>query len=252
MIYGLWQSSAGMQVNQYRMDVLANNLANAHTTGFKADLATITQRDLESFVRGGIDTQDPVLDNMTGGIAVRPSFVDFSNGPLDVTDNPLDVALPDSAFLAVNDGGDTRYTQDGRLSINARGELVMQAGGRPVLNANGQSIVAQTGSGERVQIGADGTVRQGDGVLGQLDVVSFDEPHALIKHGSGLYGAGGQTPVASKESLTTGAIEQSNVDPVHGLASMIEVTRAYDINARLLTLQDDTLGRAVNDIAELA
>jgi flagellar basal-body rod protein FlgG len=248
----LYHSSAGLQVNQYRMDVLANNLANAHTTGFKQDLAVVTEREVESLVSGDFSARHNVLDEMTGGSFVRPTFTDYTAGALTPSNNPLDVALPENGFLSVRDGDATRYTQDGRITLNRFGDLVMSAGGREVLDESGRPMRARLDDPARVMIGPDGFVRQGESVLGRLGLVEFDSTQALVKRGGGLYEAVGQAARPSHQELTVGMTEGSNVSPVGGLASMIEVGRAYEMNARMMTLQDQSLGRAVNDIARLA
>lgn len=252
MIYGLYHSSAGLQVNQYRMDVMANNLANANTTAFKQHVAVITERDVESLRAGDFSARHDILDDMTGGSFVRPTFTDFRPGALTPSSNPLDIALPERGFLAVRDGDETRFTKDGRLTLNANGDLVTSAGGREVLDESGRSIRSRLDDPARVVIDPDGSVRQGEALLGVLDLVEFEAPQALVKRGGGLFDAAGQRPVESDEALTIGVTETSNVSPVEGLASMIEVSRAYEFNARMLTLQDQSLGRAVNDIARLA
>lgn len=252
MIYGLYESSAGLQVNQYRMDVMANNLANANTTGFKRNLAVVTEREVQSLASGDFAARNAVLDKMSGGSFVRPTYTDFSAGSLTPSSNPLDIAIPDQTFLTVRDGDATRYTQDGRLTLNANGQLVMGVGGRDVLDESGRSIHARLDDPSRVTISPDGTVRQGETVLGKLGLVQFDDPQGLAKRGGGLFDAAGQAAEPSVEEITPSVTENSNVSPVEGLATMIEVGRAYEMNARMLTLQDETLGRAVNDIARLA
>ncbi|MFQ5495907.1 MAG: flagellar hook-basal body complex protein, partial [Phycisphaerae bacterium] len=141
--YGLWLSAAGMKVNDHRQSVLANNMANANTTGFKRDLVSIMQRQVESQVaRRGGPFAHPMLDRLGGGLNVRKTRLDFSQGSIEQTGKPLDVAIKDEGFFVVSDGNDTRYTRDGQFAINTEGELVMSAGeGRwRVLDDNGRPI----------------------------------------------------------------------------------------------------------------
>ena len=91
--YGLWLSAAGMKVNQHRQTVLANNLANANTTGFKHDLAVVMQRQVESAESpSGFNMTQPVLDTMGGGLDVRPTYKSFKQGPVESTGKPLDAS----------------------------------------------------------------------------------------------------------------------------------------------------------------
>lgn len=252
MIYGLWLSSAGMQVNQYRQAVIANNLANTETAAFKRDLGIVSEREVESRLGGGLLAEHRLLDALTGGSFVRPTYTDYSDGPLTPSANPLDVALPGNRFLVVRDADQLRYTKDGRLSLDKDGRLVMATGGRAVLDVNDRPILTAPGETGRVSIAPDGTVRQAETALGRLRVVAFDDLGSLVKRGAGLFDAAGQRPVDSDKGVVTGAVEASNVSPIASLASMIEVTRAYQLNASMLSMQDETLGRAVNDIARLA
>jgi len=252
MVYGLWLSSAGLQVNEYRQATLANNLANAETAGFKRHLAVISARQVASRSTGGLGDGNRLLDDLSGGSLVRPTHTDFSDGPLRASRNPLDLAVPGRGFLVVRDGEEVLFTKDGRLTLDSQGRLVTAAGGRPVLDADERPIVTVPGAAAPVRVGSDGTVRQGGAVLGRLAVVAFEDPQALVKRGAGLFAAAGQEPVPQEGGVVSGAVEASNVSPVTSLASLIEVSRAYQMNATLLSLQDQTLGRAVNDIAKVA
>jgi len=125
MVYGTYLSATGLKTNQYRQEILANNLANVDTVGFKQDLAVIRERPIERRE----DAVDPslsqdVLDPMTGGSLVAPTYTTFEQGMIQKTGNPLDVALRDDGFFTVEAQGQEHYTRDGRFTINAEGELV--------------------------------------------------------------------------------------------------------------------------------
>jgi len=254
MVYGIYQSAGGLLVNQYRMEVLANNLANVETPGFKQDLTVVRERRAESAVRmAGLEASDPGLKGMTGGSLVAPTVTSFAPGSVETTDRPLDVALRGEGFFTVEGpGGTERYTRDGRFTVNETGELVTVAGGRRVLDEAGAPIVIPRNAQERVRIDAGGQVMDGDQVLGQLGVVDFDDKSLLRKTGSNLIESlGAKKTVLTDAAVQPGAIEQSSVEPTHAMVSMIEVNRAYQMNATLIGLADSTLGRAVNDIARI-
>ena len=252
MLYGIYQSAAGMQVNQYRQKVLANNLANIDTAGFKQDLAVVRERQVASREQlGNRSWSNPIADRMTGGTLVAPTVTRFDKGMIQSTGHPLDVALDDRGFFVVEDGNETRYTRDGRFALNASRELVLATNGKRVLSDAGTPIVVPEGLEAKMRIEAGGRVRAGRKVIGQLGIVDFEDRNVLRKTGGNLFRAVGGEPTSVPGRLRIGAIEASTVDPTREMVTMIEVARAYEMNATLLGLADSSLGRAVNDIARL-
>jgi flagellar basal-body rod protein FlgF len=252
MVYGIYQSAAGMQVNQYRQDVLANNLANLSTVGFKPEVAVVRERSVASREEmADPSTSDQVLSGMTGGTLVAPTYTSFAPGPVEQTNNPLDVALPDNGFFAVQDGSATRYTRDGRFTLNADGQLVTAAGRHPVLDVSGQPISLPSRAAAHARININGEVQSGAASFGRIGVVEFADPAQLTKVGGNLLDSNGAKAATSDAALHVGAVEQSAVDPTQAMVSMIEVSRAYQMNATMVQMADSTLGRAVNDIARL-
>ena len=254
MTYGLWLSAAGLQVNEYRQALLANNLANANTTAFKHDLAVIHERATESQTSpAGGRFAHPVLDNLTGGPWVQPTIHSFQKGELEQTGNPLDVAIDGPDFLAVSDGVETRYTRDGRMTLNRAGELVMVAGeGRwHILDDASAPILLNPALGSRAEISKEGTVWQEGREVARLGLVDFADRSQLSKVGSSLYRNHGSAATASAAAVRNGYVEQSTVNPVNGLARMIEASRAYELNANLISLQDQTIGLAVTTVGRI-
>ncbi|RJP32695.1 MAG: flagellar hook-basal body protein [Phycisphaerales bacterium] len=254
MSYGLFLSAAGMQANEYRMSITANNLANADTVGFKHDLAVLAQRPIERILqRGGAATAHPVFDGMSGGTSVRPTYHSFSQGTLERTGRALDVAIEGEGFFAVQDGDAVRYTRDGRLTFNHAGELVLAAGGgkMQVLSDVGLPIQRLEEGGSNVQISDGGIVRQGDEVLGRIGLTAFDDPMKVRKTGHNLFDAGDAEAAAAKGRVIPGTVEHSTVDPISALTSMIEVQRAYEMNGRALTAHDRVTGEAVNTVGRI-
>jgi len=253
MVYGIYQSAGGLLVNQYRMEVLANNLANADTVGFKHDLTVVRERRGEAAARmAGGGVSDPRLGAMTGGSLVAPTVTSFEQGPLDVTGNPLDVALVGDGFFRVQADGKERYTRDGRFAVNESGELVTAAGFHKVLDDSGSPIVVPASARERVRIDAGGQLMSGNNSLGKLGIVDFADKSLLRKTGGNLMEPLGAKPLTMTDAaLQTGAVEKSTVDPTQALVSLIEVNRAYQMNATMVGLADATLGRAVNDVGRI-
>ena len=115
MIYGLYQSAAGMMTNEYRQNVIANNLANAQTVGFKRDVAVFSERLRESELDRYSNPSNDLMEALSGGLWLGRTHTDFSNGELTRTGNPLDVALEGAGFLMVESGGRQLLTRDGRM-----------------------------------------------------------------------------------------------------------------------------------------
>ena len=157
-----------------RMDVIAHNVANLNTTGFKGE-AVLLEPVIER--ADGRDTLAFVQDFAT----VR----DLSPGPMLTTKNPLDLALDGDGYFVVETGEGVRYTRSGQLGLNAAGELVTAAGD-PVLGDAGGPLTLPSDT-QTIAIGSDGTVSTPDGVVGRIDVVGFEDEQTLRRVGGGLY-----------------------------------------------------------------
>lgn len=252
--YGLWMSAAGMKVNEHRQTLLANNLANGQTTGFKRDLALFRERANERFeAADGFAARDAVFDAMPGGVNVRPPRVDFEQGPLEATGRPLDVAINGRGFFSVSDGSQARYTRDGRFTLNAEGDLTLSSGGgRWRVLDDGGAVINVEPDGEPVTVTPNGTVRQGSEEIARIGMVDADDPRGMRKAGETLFEAGSASMQAVDATLVPESLEGSNFDVMTGLASMIEASRAYEMNAQLIRLSDQTVGVAINTVGRLA
>lgn len=253
--YGLWLSAAGMQVNQHRQTVLANNMANAETVGFKRDLAVVMRRQIESQVSGqGSLFRHPVLDGMAGGLDVKPLFHSDEQGSIDRTGRALDVAIDGKGFFEVSDGSNSRYTRDGRFTINSNGKLVLSSGNGvwAVQSEDGSSIFLDRAAGD-VQISQGGIVRQHGNVIAKLGLFEPDNHRSLRKVGETLYEHTGDADsmTAADGRIVPGAVESSTVDAMKGIATMIEATRAYQMNATMIQLQDQAIGQATSTVGRL-
>ena len=252
--YGLWLSAAGMKVQDHRQAVFANNLANANTTGFKQDLSMVTQREIESRTASdGFSFTHPVLDDLAGGLNVRPTYPNLAQGPIEWTGEPLDAAIQGRGFFAVSDGSVTRYTRDGQFTLNAAGEMVMAVGdGRwKVLDEAGSPITIDEAAGP-VSISTDGSIRQGRALLTRLGLVDTQDVEGLRKIGANLFEATSAAMIPIEGRVVPQSREESNVDVMNGLVTMIEASRAYQLNANMLQLQDQATGQAVSTVGRLA
>ena len=235
-----------------KLDVIANNLANVNTAGFKADSSLFeeylnTPAHEDNFVPS---------DRRVSFVQDRGTYRDMSTGPVDATKNPLDVAIDGSAFLTVQTPAGERYTRDGNLHINAQGQLVTVAG-NPVLGANGPIIFQQTD--HDINITPDGTITvvegsgRTDSIRGALRLVSFTDAQKMLKEGLNLYsaGAGGAPQADTKSTVRQGFIEKSNVSAVGEMTRMMDVTRAYTSIATLMQQQSELQKTAIQQLADV-
>lgn len=231
------------------LDVVANNIANINTTGYKADGA-LFEEYLASAARS---------DQNAGRVSYvrdRGTWHDLSAGPIEQTGNPLNVAIDGSAFLVVQTARGERYTRNGALQINGQGQLVTSEGDQ-VLGDAGPITFQPTDNS--VTIGHDGTitVREGnakvDSRRGSLRLVAFDDVSQLQKDGSSTFTtADGSQPQPTKASrVIQGAIEKSNVRGVLEMTRMIEITRAYTQVAAMLQSQNDQSQQTIDKLADV-
>lgn len=253
MLYGFYISAAGMQANDYRMSVGTNNLANVTTVGFKPDSVVIESRLRANASAKG---EPATLAGLGGGVWARRSLTNFAAGPLETTGQSFDVALDTGAtadgFLSVQSAdGQQRWTRDGRMTLDRSGRLITQTGGLTVLDSGGKAIELDANAGA-ITIDEDGRIRQGENEVAALGLASFSNLGGLVKMGGGQFAAGSNAgPEEFHGRVLQGHVENSAAEPTTLLAQMILVQRAYEANANMIRLQDQTLSRAVNDIAKI-
>ncbi|TWT41873.1 Flagellar basal-body rod protein FlgG [Phycisphaerae bacterium RAS1] len=245
MIHGLYQSAAGMLTSEYRQDVVANNLANADTPGFKREIAVFAERRpaSEAGVRRG--ASDELLRNMTGGIWLGRTETDFSEGTHVQTDNPLDVALDGPGFLMVDVNGQKQLTRDGRLVMTPEGQLVSALDGAPVLGVGGAAIQLNPLS-STIAVTEEGRILQDGQPVAQLAVVDVPDARVLRKQGAVRFSFNESQTTPGVARLKGGFIESSSAEAVPELVNMIETSRAYQMNARMIELQDQSIGRLLS------
>ena len=253
VIYGLYLSATGVLSNSYRQDVIANNLANAETVGFKKDLALFQKRLTEAQYRGlsARNHSNPLLEPLGGGHLPAPTFVDQSQGDLEQTENPLDLGIHGEGFFAVRSKDQTMLTRDGRFFVNPNGYLARSANGEEVLDSNFQPIVLDRN--RPVVIDREGTITQNGEPVARLGVFSVQDTKTLTKRGEGLFDAPeGRLLRPATGSVQPGFVERSNVDPTEELASLMDTQRHLEANANMIRYQDQMLARLVNDVAKIS
>jgi flagellar basal-body rod protein FlgF len=234
-----------------QLDVVANNVANVNTSGYKADSSLF-----EEFLRSGAHEDNFVgRDRSVSYVQDRATFRDLSQGPSEQTKNPLDVAIDGSGFLVVQTPAGERYTRDGGLQMNNTGQLVTAAG-NPVLGTSGPIVFQPTD--HDINVSPDGTVTvlegssRTDSIRGKLRLVSFPDAQKPLKEGLNLYASGeGSAQPDLKSQVRQGFIEKSNVNAVAEMSRMIEVTRAYTQISTLLQQQSDLHKTAIQQLADV-
>ncbi len=204
-----------------QMDVIATNLANLETAGFKAENMIFTEL-LEQTAEGEVLS-----------LVHDVSFVrDLSEGPMVGTQNPLDLAIHGQGYFVVDTPDGERYTRHGVFQLDDGGQIVTTEG-HPVLNNGGAPIVVPLDT-STITITRDGTISADAQEIGQIKLVSFENPQALSKIGSGLYEAIDQTPTTDPDSeVLQGMVENSNVKGVVEMTRMIDTVRSYQAAAKL-------------------
>ncbi len=220
------------------LDIVANNIANADTTGFKVEQLLLGEevgdRARNAFVRPGVSF---VMDNGVGR--------DYGQGALEQTGRTLDFAIEgEGAFFKLTDGAGEAYTRDGAFTIGPEGRLTTQAGA--TVQGDGGDIVLDPRLGQ-VAVAADGTISQNGQTVGRLAVVRFDTLGALEKGGDGLYrnASNATASEANDVQVRQGMLEGSNVNPILEITNLIEIQRAYESVSRMIENTSDLSRRAV-------
>jgi flagellar basal-body rod protein FlgG len=288
MVKGIYTAASGMRAQQWRLDSVANNLANVNTDGYKREQA-VFKANPEMLLRrtnddgvylnpfGSADAM-PVIGRLGTGVELNELYVDFSQGAFKETENDYDLALSGKGFFSVATPYGERYTRNGSFQRGKEGFLETKEG-YPVLGINGPIRVQEN----NFKIDKEGNVwinaefaddpetmvsrvdnEWGEVVLlDTLKLVDFERPRYLQKQGSSLYRASDPgdpyTKVFSGPPITLeagnrpevyqGFNEAANVDPVIEMVQMIEVNRAYEANQKVIQSHDSLLGTLINQYA---
>jgi flagellar basal-body rod protein FlgG len=260
MLRGLYTSALGMTTQMQRMDVVSNNLANVNTTAFKRDSVAahafsdrLAHRVDDPAVQGVLRlfSARPPIGLTASGVFIDEVFTDFSSGGLRSTEAPLDVALVGPGFFAVtvtNTDGSTqeKFSRNGAFTLAADGTLLTLNGSR-VQNQGGANIVIPNGA---ITIDASGRVFSNDEYVDTIRVINVGNPESLRKTRGNYYTVTPETVmVAFTGQVQQGFLENSNVSAVREMVELVALSRAYEANSRMVQIHDESLGRAVNEIA---
>lgn len=229
---------------QRQMDVVANNMANIETTGFKGEHLVFEEYIMPETQLGGVTGPSQQLSYVYDARLFR----EYTEGSFTPTGNPLDVAINGKGWFVVETENGERYTRNGHFKLNAGGDLVTTSGER-VRGAGGP--ITFSAEDTKIVISKDGTISSSQGEKGQLRVVAFANENQLKKVGNNLFSSTEVPAAAEKYSIAQGTIERSNVKPVVEMTRMIEVTRSYTSTARLIQNISELQRRAIERLGEV-
>jgi len=281
MVRGIYTGASGMRAQQWRLDAVANNLANVATDGYKRDVASfkafpellMRRQDDDGVYLHPFGSADaaPIMGRLGTGVELNELYTNFTQGTPRETSSDFDMMLEGSGFFAVATPYGERYTRNGSFMLGKEGYLVTKEG-YPVLGENGFiNIKANNFKVDdegrvwvnaayqdipELMVGRETNQWEEPVLLDILKIVEFELDRYLEKQGSSLYResqTSGPAYIASGDArpkVIQGFIEASNVDPVVEMVQMIEVNRAYEANQKIIQTEETMLGTLINQVAK--
>ena len=263
MIRGLQISKTGMLTQQRKQENIANNIVNANTTGFKkASSAIASDKDLflhrlndemrkTSF---GKTVKTPAVGPLGMGVFLDETLTNFLQGSIYETNIKTDLAIEGNGFFTVEQGGELFLTRDGSFNIDSQGNVV-NGQGLYLHGNNGRLTIPQgmVNTHGDINFASTGEVSVGGQIIDTLRITEVQNPNSLDKLGDNLFVATGNTVVGGGQQsiIRQGFLEGSNVELANEMVELIATTRAYEANQKAIQAHDETLGKAVNEIASV-
>jgi len=243
---------------QYRMDIITNNMANASTCGYKME--GVTNQSFDSMLAVKINDEsehytDRILGDVSLGVKMGEVYTDFGQGSLRDTGNTYDLAISGDGFFGLRvtnaNGEDSiKYTRAGEFQIDAEG-YVMDADGNHLQGDSGDIQVSV--DAVDVAINQAGEIYEDGTLTGQVALYDFEDYNYLSKYGNTMYTAmDGAVEKAAAGGIEQGWLEQSSVNIVNEMVNLIAITRAYETNQKMITNVDGMLDRAVNSVGSVS
>lgn len=241
MIKGIYTSASGMLPRLLKQDAFANNMANANTVGYKKDGVFLHQlQQAKDGIITDLDWEIPMVDEI---------YIDFSNGQVRQTEQPLDVAIEGNGFFVVQTSAGERYSRNGEFALTPEGQLV---------DRNGNTVLSDAGpitiSGDDISISSEGMIAVDGAETAKIRLVDFEKPYRLRKADDGYLMPEDPEvlPKPAEDSrLRQGYVEESNVNIIEEMVDMLISFRAYEAGQKAIHAQDETLDKAVNDLGRV-
>jgi len=246
----MYLSAAGANAQSQRLQVLSNNLANVDTPGFKRELAVLQARHAEAIERGDVPAGTGAREDVGGGVRLAETVTDFSSGPLHETGIPTDLAIDGEGFFLVERNGEQLLTRAGNFHFSPDGRLQTEEG-YPVLSTEGEPVAITANVPWRAF--EDGSLAQA-GVKTYLALVKPQSLGDLAQAGENLFSplASVQPVPPAERRVVSGYLERSTVRPALEMMELIETSRAYEANIRMIQNHDTMLGSLVNRVLRQA
>lgn len=250
-MYGLYVSASGAQAMSDRLEVLSNNIANSSTAGFKREFSINAARPAEAIVEGRDFVGSGTMNNVGGGVRMVETITDFQPGAFKATGNKSDMALTDTEgdmFFVVEKDRKQFLTRAGNFIINRFGTLQTPEG-HDVMSTDGAPV--KVNPAYPIQVTSDGRVVQTQ--VGTDIPLAIEKPRSLgdlVKVGDTMFSSLAQTtPVEPHErSVKQGVLEHSGTNPITEMMEMIQVTRGYEANVKMMQHQDGATGQLLDRV----
>jgi flagellar basal-body rod protein FlgF len=236
-------AAAGMQSRMQSLDLVANNLANSSTGGYKSDGEFFTLFTSET--AGGEDAAGTSSVPM-----IQRQWTDFAQGLLEPTNNPLDFGLSGKGFFVVQGPSGPLYTRNGNFRFSNTGALITSEG-YPLLQQNGQPFKVNTS--QPLEVSRNGDVGQNGKTLGTIKLAEFENPAGLSKYGANYFSnTTGEEPVdATGAQIYQGKIEASNVSASHGAVRIVGLSRQFEMMQKAISISNDMGKKAIEEVAKV-
>ncbi len=252
MIKGFYAAVSSMLVNTYKQQVLSQNISNLVTPGFKQVLTTA-----QDFMKTGVlyspgnllnDTQLDNIGQVGLGAENGIERVDFTQGGLQSTENPYDLAIQGNGFFRLQTPDGIRYTRDGRFIRDAQNTLV-SVEGFPVLNDSNQKITLPVGD---MAVGPDGKIEVNGQAVAQLGISTFADPWTeLVSDRGNMFAGPAQSTGTPDWQIAQSYLEMSNSNPTYLMTEMIQVARSYEAAQKMVQNQDELLGKTIASLGRI-
>ena len=225
-----------------QMDIVANNIANMNTHGFKSEDVMFVEHLVKS--RGGPRIRPTKL----AYVRDIATMTDMRPGQMEKTGNPLDLAIRGEGFFVVQTEDGERYTRNGRFQLDDGGQIVTQ-NGDPVLSNGGEPFFLSPEDTE-ITISRDGTVATNTGELGKFRVVTFDNPQELKRFADGIFASKTAPTDVATVQIDQGTLEGSNIQPILEMAKLIEISRKYDSTRKFIDREDERMRNMIKEFGQ--